>query len=147
MISIQRITPQNVQVFKAVRLRALQDSPFAFGSTYARESQFADDEWLRRAETWNGVKGAGFLAIDEKKRAVSLDHSMRRIRHKLAWCRCGRLPLTGCEGWRSAGAGGGGLGTKGGSQHHATDGDLAQSVCPIVLSGWVSPSRCSGTMA
>jgi len=44
MISIQRITPQNVQVFKAVRLRALQDSPFAFGSTYTRESQFTDDD-------------------------------------------------------------------------------------------------------
>jgi GNAT superfamily N-acetyltransferase len=67
MISIQRITPENVQVFKAVRLRALQDSPFAFGSTYARESQFTDDEWLRRAENWNGLNGAGFLAIDEKE--------------------------------------------------------------------------------
>ena len=67
MISIEPVTAQNVQVFKAVRLRALQDSPFAFGSTYARESQLSDDEWLRRAENWNGVKGAGFLAIDEKQ--------------------------------------------------------------------------------
>jgi GNAT superfamily N-acetyltransferase len=67
VISIQRITPQNVQVFKAVRLRALQDSPFAFGSTYARESQFTDDEWLLRARNWDGVKGAGFLALDEKE--------------------------------------------------------------------------------
>jgi ribosomal protein S18 acetylase RimI-like enzyme len=64
MISIQPITPQNVPVFKAVRLRALQDSPHAFGSTYAREAQFSDDEWLRRAENWNGVTGAGFLAMD-----------------------------------------------------------------------------------
>lgn len=67
MISIQRITPQNVQVFKAVRLRALQDSPFAFGSTYTRESQFTDDDWLLRARNWDGVKGAGFLALDEKE--------------------------------------------------------------------------------
>ena len=64
MISIVPITAQNVSVFKAVRLRALQDSPFAFGSTYARESQFTDEEWLKRAENWNGEKGAGFLAID-----------------------------------------------------------------------------------
>jgi ribosomal protein S18 acetylase RimI-like enzyme len=67
MISIQRITPQNVQLFKAVRLRALRDSPFAFGSTYARESLSTDDEWLRRVANWNGVKGAGFLAIDESE--------------------------------------------------------------------------------
>jgi GNAT superfamily N-acetyltransferase len=65
MISIERITPQNVQIFKTVRLRALQDSPFAFGSTYAHEFQFSDDEWRRRAENWNVVTGAGFLAMDE----------------------------------------------------------------------------------
>jgi ribosomal protein S18 acetylase RimI-like enzyme len=65
MISIVPITGQNFLVFKAVRLRALQDSPFAFGSTYARESEFTDDEWLRRAENWDGVRGAGFLAMDE----------------------------------------------------------------------------------
>src|ERR1700760_3729860 len=63
MISIVPITVQNFLVFKSVRLRALQDSPFAFGSTYARESEFTDDEWLRRAENWNGVMGAGFLAM------------------------------------------------------------------------------------
>lgn len=67
MISIERITPQNVQAFKAVRLQALQDSPFAFGSTYARESQFSDEEWLRRVENWSGVTGAGFLAIDKNE--------------------------------------------------------------------------------
>ena len=64
MVVIERITAQNVQIFKMVRLRALQDSPFAFGSTYARESQLTDDEWLHRAENWNGVTGAGFLAMD-----------------------------------------------------------------------------------
>ena len=67
MISLEQITPKNVPVFKAVRLRALQDSPSAFGSTYARESQSPETEWVRRAENWNGIKGAGFLAIDEKE--------------------------------------------------------------------------------
>jgi GNAT superfamily N-acetyltransferase len=65
MVSIVPITGENFLAFKAVRLRALQDSPFAFGSTYARESEFTDDEWLRRAQNWNGVRGAGFLAVDE----------------------------------------------------------------------------------
>jgi GNAT superfamily N-acetyltransferase len=65
MISIVPITARNFLVFKAVRLQALQDSPYAFCSTYARESEFTDEEWIRRAENWNGARGAGFLATDE----------------------------------------------------------------------------------
>lgn len=64
MISIAPITLLNALVFKAVRLRALQDAPHAFGSTYARESQFPDSEWLSRAERMNGERGVGFLATD-----------------------------------------------------------------------------------
>jgi ribosomal protein S18 acetylase RimI-like enzyme len=64
LIAIEPITPLNAFVFKAVRLRALQDAPHAFGSTYARESQFPDSEWLTRVERMNGERGAGFLAMD-----------------------------------------------------------------------------------
>jgi len=58
------VTPLNTSVFKAVRLRALQDTPHAFGSTYAKESQFPDSEWLARVERMNGQTGSGFLAMD-----------------------------------------------------------------------------------
>ncbi|PYY17510.1 MAG: GNAT family N-acetyltransferase [Acidobacteria bacterium] len=64
MIFLERITPQNVLMFKAVRLRALQDAPSAFGSTYARESQCSDAEWLERAEKWSGERGIGYLAVE-----------------------------------------------------------------------------------
>jgi len=64
MITIVPITPQNVFTFKAVRLRALQDTPHAFGATYANESQLTDAEWIQRTERWSGEKGIGFLAID-----------------------------------------------------------------------------------
>jgi ribosomal protein S18 acetylase RimI-like enzyme len=64
LIAIKPITPLNAFVFKAVRLRALEDAPHAFSSTYARESQFADSEWLARAAGMNGERGAGFLAMD-----------------------------------------------------------------------------------
>ena len=64
MITIEPITQQNAFVFKTVRLRALQDAPYAFGSTYARESQFPDSEWLARVERMNGERGCGFLAMD-----------------------------------------------------------------------------------
>lgn len=64
MIRLERITAQNAMVFKAVRLRALQDTPSSFGSTYAKESQFADSEWVKRAGNMNGERSIGFLAID-----------------------------------------------------------------------------------
>jgi GNAT superfamily N-acetyltransferase len=65
MIAIEPITAQNVWVFKAVRLRALEDAPHAFASTYAKESQLTDSDWMKRVERWNGETAAGFLAIDE----------------------------------------------------------------------------------
>jgi ribosomal protein S18 acetylase RimI-like enzyme len=64
VIVIEPITLSNISVFKAVRLRALKDSPGAFGSTYARESEFEDAEWTNRALRWNGERGVGFVALD-----------------------------------------------------------------------------------
>lgn len=64
MITIEPITVRNVGLFKTVRLRALQEAPYAFGSTYAKEAAFDDSEWLRRVERMNGEKGIGFLAMD-----------------------------------------------------------------------------------
>jgi ribosomal protein S18 acetylase RimI-like enzyme len=65
LIAIEPITSLNTLLFKTVRLRALQDAPHAFGSTYAREIQFTDTEWVQRVERWNGESGVGFLAMDE----------------------------------------------------------------------------------
>lgn len=65
MILIERITPDTALVFKQVRLRALAESPAAFSSTYDRESQFPDEEWVRRAARWGGEgNDAIFLAFD-----------------------------------------------------------------------------------
>jgi ribosomal protein S18 acetylase RimI-like enzyme len=64
MITIEPITVQNVAVFREVRLRALRDTPSAFGSTYETESQFPDEEWNARAVRWSGETGVGFLAMD-----------------------------------------------------------------------------------
>ncbi len=65
MILIEPIAVHNVAVFKEVRLRALRDTPSAFGSTYVREAQLTDAEWIERAIRWNGEKGIGFLAMDD----------------------------------------------------------------------------------
>jgi hypothetical protein len=64
MIAFEPITAKNLAIFREVRLRALQDAPLAFGSTYARESQFSDEEWLQRVTRWNGESGIGYLAME-----------------------------------------------------------------------------------
>lgn len=64
MIKIEPVTLKNISLFKMVRLRALKDAPYAFSSTYAKESQFDDAEWFRRVERMNGEIGVGFLAMD-----------------------------------------------------------------------------------
>jgi ribosomal protein S18 acetylase RimI-like enzyme len=64
MITLDPITAQNVPLFREVRLCALRDTPSAFGSTYEKELQLTDADWLERALRWNGEKGIGFLAMD-----------------------------------------------------------------------------------
>jgi len=65
MISLEAIREENLHIFRAVRLRALEESPAAFGSTFARESLFTQDEWLARAMRWNGELGIGYLAMED----------------------------------------------------------------------------------
>jgi ribosomal protein S18 acetylase RimI-like enzyme len=55
---------QNALIFKAARLRALQDTPSAFGSTYAKESQLTDADWIARAGSWNGERSILVLAME-----------------------------------------------------------------------------------
>jgi ribosomal protein S18 acetylase RimI-like enzyme len=64
-VETEPICPQSVATFKAVRLRALQDTPLAFGSTYARESQLSEAEWSQRVTQWNGDRSVCYLAWDE----------------------------------------------------------------------------------
>jgi ribosomal protein S18 acetylase RimI-like enzyme len=65
MVRIEPVTLNNLGVFVEVRLRALRESPWAFGSTYARESAFTDEEWKARLERWNGLSGVGYLAMED----------------------------------------------------------------------------------
>jgi ribosomal protein S18 acetylase RimI-like enzyme len=65
VITVELITPQNAIVFRDIRLRALQDMPSAFGSTYARESQLTDADWVKRAAQWTSDRSCGCLAMDK----------------------------------------------------------------------------------
>jgi ribosomal protein S18 acetylase RimI-like enzyme len=65
MIALEPITAKSALAFKTVRLRALRDSPAAFGSTYAKESQLTDADWVTRASQWSGERSILYLATDE----------------------------------------------------------------------------------
>ena len=63
-VVLEMVRPATAMVFKEVRLRALLDTPSAFGSTYARESQFTDDDWVKRVAQWTGEASTAYLAMD-----------------------------------------------------------------------------------
>lgn len=69
---IVAIAPVFMESYREVRLRALADSPSAFGSTYAREAAFAEDEWMKRVRGLDGVARIGYLALDHEGRACGL---------------------------------------------------------------------------
>lgn len=50
-VTIRRFEPSEWRVYRDLRLRALADSPNAFGSTYEREVARSDDEWSERLGT------------------------------------------------------------------------------------------------
>jgi ribosomal protein S18 acetylase RimI-like enzyme len=67
------ISPTNALTYKLIRLRALQDTPTAFGSTFAKESQLSDDDWTKRAAQWNsGVRSGAYLAMDDDEIACGI---------------------------------------------------------------------------
>jgi GNAT superfamily N-acetyltransferase len=48
MVDIRRVTLAEWQTLRRIRLAAMEDAPYAFGSTYEREVAFTEQEWLGR---------------------------------------------------------------------------------------------------
>lgn len=49
-VHVRRIRSDDGPLLKTMRLAALADTPFAFGSTHAAEAVLTDDDWTVRAE-------------------------------------------------------------------------------------------------
>jgi ribosomal protein S18 acetylase RimI-like enzyme len=65
MLTLEPLSPRLLTHFKTVRLRALKDTPSAFGRTHAEESQFSDAEWRKRITMWNsGTHSVCYIARD-----------------------------------------------------------------------------------
>jgi ribosomal protein S18 acetylase RimI-like enzyme len=65
MLTLEPLSPRLLTHFKNIRLRALKDTPSAFGRTYAEESQFSDTQWRQRIAIWNsGTTSVCYIAMD-----------------------------------------------------------------------------------
>jgi ribosomal protein S18 acetylase RimI-like enzyme len=48
MVLVREVTADEWKLMRDVRLTALRDAPYAFGSTYAREAAFTEEQWRGR---------------------------------------------------------------------------------------------------
>jgi ribosomal protein S18 acetylase RimI-like enzyme len=48
MVLVRKVTAEEWEIYRDIRLTALRDAPSAFGSTYAGEVTFTEQDWLRR---------------------------------------------------------------------------------------------------
>lgn len=66
LISIRPIAAHEWQKYREIRLRALQDAPDAFGSTWEQEGVWKDEIWSTRiAAAARGNTSRGFFAFQE----------------------------------------------------------------------------------
>jgi GNAT superfamily N-acetyltransferase len=64
-VAVHRITADDAQRLRAVRLAALADSPTAFGSTWEREAAFDAERWRDRAVAGaSGAESSTWLAFE-----------------------------------------------------------------------------------
>jgi GNAT superfamily N-acetyltransferase len=65
-VPIRRIAADEAQALRDIRLRALADTPLAFGSTHAREAAYPPEQWEAWArDSADGASAATLFAIDD----------------------------------------------------------------------------------
>jgi ribosomal protein S18 acetylase RimI-like enzyme/predicted enzyme related to lactoylglutathione lyase len=72
-VRVRRVRAAEADALRTVRLRALADTPLAFGSTHAREAAYPPERWLSWArDSAAGPAQATFLAVDGDDAPVGL---------------------------------------------------------------------------
>jgi GNAT superfamily N-acetyltransferase len=75
MVMVREVEIDEWELLRDVRLAALREAPYAFGSTYAREAPFTEEQWRGRlssrsvtffAEVPEGVEPAGLAGVYEE---------------------------------------------------------------------------------
>lgn len=74
MLMVREVKADEWKLLRDVRLAALQEAPYAFGSSYAREASFTEEQWRGRissrsvtflAELPDGAEPAGLAGVYE----------------------------------------------------------------------------------
>jgi ribosomal protein S18 acetylase RimI-like enzyme len=68
-VEVRQLDSSEWEVYKEVRLRALQESPDSFGSTFEREAAFSDDRWSERL---GADDNNTFLVAELDKKVIGL---------------------------------------------------------------------------
>lgn len=63
MFELVQIDGSLADLFRKIRLTALQSDPSAFSSTYEREARLSDEEWRQRAAWLDGRNRVGYFAL------------------------------------------------------------------------------------
>ena len=67
-MSVRELSPEDWPVWKEIRLRALADSPDAFGRTHSEELRFPDAHWQERVAATSSVQ----LVAEDDSRPVGI---------------------------------------------------------------------------
>ena len=71
-VLIRQLAKDDWELYKNLRLRSLQESPEAFGSTYERESEFTDERWRDRVDANGGVHQTLPLVAEIDEQAIGI---------------------------------------------------------------------------
>lgn len=64
-VKVRQLEPGESDLYKTIRLAALSDAPYAFGSTYDREITFSQEKWDERAgDGSEGKESICIIALD-----------------------------------------------------------------------------------
>lgn len=69
---IRELSPDDWHLYREIRLNSLKDSPNSFGSTYASEAEFPDEEWRSRLDPSSRSKNALPLIAETNGRVVGI---------------------------------------------------------------------------
>ncbi len=65
MLFVRPINSDDWPAYREIRLKALKESPDAFGSTSEQETMLPEEEWITRAiASESGQSGRGFFAVN-----------------------------------------------------------------------------------
>jgi ribosomal protein S18 acetylase RimI-like enzyme len=85
MVTIEQLSPHVAMHLKRVRLTALKDTPSAFSSTYARESQRSNEDWIKLALAWTTGQSVFYIAMDEGAPCGMIAGKFDEIALRRAW--------------------------------------------------------------